>query len=419
MGDSQSRGQLHALCLSSVLLWTAWSTHASAQESLGSGLADIEIHGFVSQGFIYSTRNQFLAESEAGSFEFAEVGLNFTKQLTDDFRFGAQLFTRDLGPVGNYKASLDWFHIDYRPFNWLGVRAGRFKLPFGLYNETRDIDAARAPILLPQSNYAEDSRENLSAPTGVELYGFQPIGWLGAVDYRAYIGTSYFEPAIPSPDTVTSIPTIAGVRGTWFTPIDGLSALFSWARLRLELDANLAFTQEQVEALKAAAVLSPEYSGVLALKLPATVWTASLEYTAHDLLLAAELSRSRLDYETNEPGLDALLFMATMGPPYPRHDMNYYVMASYRMTDWFTPGAYYSSLRKFEDLPRERHRYREDLAFFVRYDLNAHWLLKLEGHYMNGTAGLIPELNGVENEDELIQLTRRWGAFLIKTTGYF
>jgi predicted porin len=137
------------------------------------------------------------------------------------------------------------------------------------------------------------------------------------------------------------------------------------------------------------------------------------------LLVAAEYSRTHLDYETNEPGLDPLLFEETMGPPYPRHDTNYYAMVSYRVTDWFTPGVYYSSTRPYEELPREQHRYRRDFAAFVRYDLNAHWLLKLEGHYFDGTAGLDPELNDLDGEEQLDTLKRRWGAFLVKTTGYF
>ena len=37
----------------------------------------------------------------------------------------------------------DWFDLDYRWKDWLGLRAGRVKLPYGLYNDTSDIDAAR------------------------------------------------------------------------------------------------------------------------------------------------------------------------------------------------------------------------------------------------------------------------------------
>src|SRR5688572_13264616 len=123
----------------------------------------VEIHGFVSQGFIVTTDNDYLAESERGSFEMAEVGINFTRALTDRLRAGVQLFARDLGDIGDYDATVDWFYLDYRWHDRLGLRAGRVKLPFGLYNDTSDIDAARVPILLPQSVYPTQNRNFLLA----------------------------------------------------------------------------------------------------------------------------------------------------------------------------------------------------------------------------------------------------------------
>jgi hypothetical protein len=114
----------------------------------------VDVHAFVSQGFIKSTDNEYLAKSRRGSFEFSEVGVNLTRALGDKLRVGMQLFTRDVGPIGNYGARFDWFGLDYHFFDWLGVRAGRTKLPYGLYNETSDVDAARVPVLLPQSVYS-------------------------------------------------------------------------------------------------------------------------------------------------------------------------------------------------------------------------------------------------------------------------
>ena len=52
----------------------------------------IDIHGFVSQGFLYSSANNYLARSADGSFEMTEVGVNFTVTLTDQLRAGMQLF---------------------------------------------------------------------------------------------------------------------------------------------------------------------------------------------------------------------------------------------------------------------------------------------------------------------------------------
>src|ERR1700753_3437607 len=94
---------------------------AAANLDLEDGVPPLEVHGFVSQGALLSTGNNYLARSKRGSFEFAEVGLNFTAQLTSRLRLGLQLFTQDLGPLGNYQARADWFYLDYRWRDWLGL----------------------------------------------------------------------------------------------------------------------------------------------------------------------------------------------------------------------------------------------------------------------------------------------------------
>src|SRR5690606_37602904 len=72
----------------------------------------VETHAFVSQGYIKSTDNNYLAPSERGSYEFTEVGLNFTMRPSDSLRLGVQLFARDLGPLGNLEPTVDWFYFD-------------------------------------------------------------------------------------------------------------------------------------------------------------------------------------------------------------------------------------------------------------------------------------------------------------------
>src|SRR5205807_7133743 len=66
------------------------------------GLGAVEAHGFASQGFLLSSGNNYLAKSKSGSFEFSEIGLNFTNQLPDRLRFGGQLFAPTPGPCGAY-----------------------------------------------------------------------------------------------------------------------------------------------------------------------------------------------------------------------------------------------------------------------------------------------------------------------------
>src|SRR5258706_165529 len=227
-------------------VWTAgaaaccllWNGFSRAEETDRSS-SPLEVHGFVSQGFIKSTANNYLANSERGSFDFTEVGLNFTKTLTDRLRVGVQLFARDLGPLGNYKPQFDWFYLDYHFEDWLGLRAGRTKIPFGPYNETNDIDAALVPILLPQSVYPVQNRDYLLAQTGGELYGNVPLPGAGALEYRAYGGTLFVD-ASSSLTTIPdlSVPYLAGGRLMWQTPLEGLQVGGSVQALRLDFQYN-------------------------------------------------------------------------------------------------------------------------------------------------------------------------------------
>src|SRR5690349_660960 len=90
------------------------SASARAEETELSDLP-LEIHGFASQGFLFSShQNNYLAKSSRGSFEYTEVGLNFTKPLSDRLRLGLQIFANDLGPTGNYAITADWFFLDYK-----------------------------------------------------------------------------------------------------------------------------------------------------------------------------------------------------------------------------------------------------------------------------------------------------------------
>jgi hypothetical protein len=133
------------------------------------------------------------------------------------------------------------------------------------------------------------------------------------------------------------------------------------------------------------------------------VGVLSLEYTHDALQLAAEYRRGYV--RVRLAGIEASI--AEEGA---------YAMLNWRLTNWFQPGAHYSLF-----FPDTKHRsgrgqQQHDLATTLRFDVDAHWLFKLEGHYMVGTAGLAPELN---DGRPVATLTRRWLAFFAKATMYF
>jgi hypothetical protein len=355
----------------------------------------LEVHGFVSQGAIKSTANNYLAHSARGSFEFTEVGVNLTTQLTEKLRVGVQLFARKLGPTGDFSAKTDWFYLDYRFRDWLGLRAGRVKLPFGLYNDTSDIDAARVPILLPQSVYPIANRDFLLAQTGLELYGFINLRAAGALDYRLYAGTIFLpvtnQPGAPFAVQALDVPYLAGGRLLWETPLEGLRLGGSVQALRLDTT-----------------ILSTATGGTAVVSIPVVLSVGSIEYGAGDLLLSAEYSR----WYVRSDSSNEAVFPASPTVVSERA----YGMAAYRVRRWLAPGAYYSLLFPNVDNRTGRENVQHDVAATLRFDVNNYWLVKLEGHYMHGTAALDPVLNGGAM---LSGLTRDWAVFLIKTTAYF
>jgi hypothetical protein len=410
---TQQPAWLRNACLAALVVCASqgWSTTVAAQSVSEPEYQEplVDVHAFVSQGFIKSTGNEFLAKSKRGSFEFTEVGVNLTRSLGENLRVGVQLFTRDLGPIGNYRARFDWFDLDYHFFDWLGVRAGRTKLPYGLYNETSDIDAARVPVLLPQSVYPTASRDTLLAQTGIELYGYVPLGVAGALDYRLYGGTLYLDLG----DTVSNrlagseVPYLIGGRALWNTPLLGLSVGGTLQLLRFDATYTPSGPEDAglVRAVRQGLVPG-DYVGPISFEAPVLLWLGSLEYSVGDLLLASEYGRGWSDIDVTEPAPASAA--ATTNE-------SFYVMASYRMTPWFDPGLYYSVLFPNVKDRRGREAQQHDVALTLRFDLTEHWLLKAETHYMHGTAGLDATLNGAPKAE----LEADWGVLLLKTTAYF
>ena len=353
---------------------------------------NVHVHGFASQGFILSAENNYLARSTSGSFEFAEAAVNVTSNPMDELRIGVQLFARDLGPIGNYDIKLDWFYVDYRFTDWFGIRAGRTKIPFGLYNELNDVDVARVPVLLPQSTYPTAGRDFLLAQTGGEIYGRVPLDVVGALEYRIYSGTIFVEtpaynPTSTSRITSFEVPYIVGGRLLWETPIEGL-----------RLGASAQILKLNVNYLSPGDVRN--YATIFA-----ALWMASIEYTNGPLLLAAEYSRWHTETEGTSPTI------ARVAASERAH-----AMMNYRISEWFHPGAYYAVLYGNADVRTGRAAQQHDVALTLRFDINNYWLVKLEGHLMHGTAGLSAALNGGA---PLATLAETWGVFLLKTTGYF
>lgn len=388
---------------------------------------DLNIHGFYSQGFISTTENSFILDSEDGSFEFNEVGLNFSKRLMSGLHVGVQFFARDFGDTGNNEIKLDWALADFRLKDWLGLRFGQIKAPHGLYNEYRDIDLLRTSIFLPQSVYPEILRDVTLSIQGVGLYGNIGMDALGMLSYQAYYGTQIIDPnsrlaeilagypqsSIDNQSTDVDRKYVGSV--IWDTPLPGLRLGASYSNVSLSLSGQWN-SDVYVTLEDGTQVLAFERGGNVELECdPYENWVYSLEYTWRDLILMAEYMNTRKKYDNSITG---------------KGESDYdgwYAGATYRFTDWFELGAYYSVTDNGPSTDDPAFTLPDyyfdltDICVTTRFDLSRYWTLKLEYHDLTGAFGLSAWDNPV---DEAANTTpsyfeEDWTMFAVKLTVAF
>jgi hypothetical protein len=384
-----------------------------ALELAEPGAPAIRVHGFVSEGGFVSTANDAIGRSSRGSLELFEAGLNVSADPVDRLRVGIQLFSRSVGNLRDDAPRIDWAYLDYRWRDWLGMRAGVIKMPFGLYNEYVDIDAARLPILLPQSVYPLRNRDALLSHTGVSLYGVAPLGTAGELEYQGWLGilTVPREALDINGATLDEVDSkyVTGGQVFWHPPVEGLRIGATY--LRTTIDFYLTLDPDTVDALVAAGLVPADYDGsVFITQRPNQLMVASAEYTRGDWLFAAEYSRWLKRQRTSLPDLLPLL---------EEDAERFYAMATRRLSERFEVGGYLSVSHadaddRSGDGPAFAERYlafQRELAATVRFDVNDNWLWKLEGHLIDGAADLPVQQNPTPE--------RRWGLFLVRTTVYF
>lgn len=371
-----------------VLLWVGFLPTTAGAIDLTE---NIQLHGFASLGYLHSRGNNFLADTKDGTFDMNEIGINLNVRLTENFRVGGQVLSWKMGDYGDNSLRFDWALIDYRPRDYFGVKAGKVKMPVGLYNTERDLDFLRPMIFLPQSIYDETRRDTWLAHYGGELYGNIEAGSLGDLCYQFYAGKiDYSSDSInsdaalkklqsqlaanrnktnPDPDLPVSITSyerendyIAGAAIVFHPPID-----------QLRLGVTLTTMEDKT---------STGHFDVGTYKIR-NKFVVSLEYIWQEFTLAAEYSEN--DRQQTQFG------QTVMDGP----SQGWYVMLSYAPFEQVTLTVLYD---EFHRLKNERYRqlapgvigspspWRKDWGFAVRWDPTPNWTLKGEWHAIDGTA---------------------------------
>lgn len=360
----------------------------------------VQVHGFASQGFVYTDDNNWLTmHSNRGSGAFTDFGFNVSTAISDKLRIGAQVYDRNLGNLGEWHPSLDWAVADYRFNNWIGIRAGKVKTTLGLYNDTQDLDFLRTFALLPQSVYPIDLRDATIAHLGGDIYGKIALPHnLGDLCYTAYAGHRSDSIHSGYPYLLSQYQIRFNSYGgaqygadlRWQTPLRGL--LVGASRLNEDVTGKGLFMNDFAP--------SPEW--VPYRQSSKASWTNQFyaEYTVRKLHIDSEYRRYFRDQ------------VVSNGASTVANDVRgWYVSGSYRIMKRLELGSYYSrySITSFfggpvilapdetdTSLPTN-HVY--DKVITGRIDLYRFWNVKIEGHFMNGYAddaypnGFYPQVN--------------------------
>lgn len=167
---------------------------------------DPQLHGFITQGWFKTDDNNYFGPSSraAGSWQFDEFGVNPSWKVNDNVRLSALFLMRQAGGTDNNALRVDHAVADFSfsptSDSTAGLLAGRWKIPFGFYNETRDVAETRPSILLPQSIYFDQARKYLINADGVQGY----VNFTGADSSFTHIAVlAGHENGVDNPETET------------------------------------------------------------------------------------------------------------------------------------------------------------------------------------------------------------------------
>lgn len=417
------------LAAASVLVsFGALPTHASA----------LAVHGSVSATASYSDTYNYLGETrEKLSLNLVDAVLNGAHRFDSGLRAGAQLYAYKIGDFNDI--TLDWASLDYAFSNTLGVRVGRNKIPLGLYNDSQDLDAVRTFASLPLTFYPKSYRAITASMDGVSVYGNVGLGRGGSLDYQLYGGWKESidgdNPFIGGINNLARYDTcefkknVFGGAVFWNTPLEGLRVGYSYMeapRLVLsgvvselaQLRGNYRGLGTQVDQAFGAGTWdhSGRFAGTAITSETRTQFhVLSAEYTKNRWLFAAEY---KLHDDTKgklvTPAIGALGLPTTNYFSY--YYEQYYGMVTCQATSKLGLGVYYgyeNTARKSSGSDPLTHT--KDWAATVSYALGDAWVVKAEGHLLNGrslvwSAG---DDNHASGSDD------RWTYLVLKSTFSF
>ncbi len=367
---------------------------------------DYHIQGFAAQGLIGSTNNNFFGKSRDDvSTEFTEAGLHGMWRPLASLSLSGQLLYRQAGATDEDGLRLDYAQADWQFVNTdatqLGIKLGKVKLPYGLYNETRDVPFTRPGILLPQSVYLDNSRDLLIAAPGVFLHGSHVHDY-GTIDYsigwiRPNFGSESVEYSFlgnTRPGKLKGQDSLAS-RLRWDTPTDSTLML-------TYVDTRIDYAPGRTDTLNAGNI---HFRNLL----------ATVQQRLGTVTLTAEYGEPRGEFND---------FGAAL-PNNVRTAQGLYLQGEWRFAPaWEVMLRHELIYRDKTDKSGRRFQaatglpahtmYMRDWVMGLRWDVTPSLMLRTEYHHLNGT-GLLP---GPDNPN-FFSREQRWNMWLLQAAYRF
>jgi TonB dependent receptor len=377
------------------VLFACYSARGLAE--LPSLPEEIQFHGFMSQGFFHSSDNNVFGQSDDGiSPGLTEIGLNVNYQPWDRLRFAAQGLYRRAGDVDPGSVRLDYGLVDFTMFDYdsgkVGIRGGRIKIPFGLYNETRDVAFTHPTILLPQGIYFDRSRSLLISADGGSFYAEQRTG-IGDFNFKFNVGM----PSNDLKEIQTVVLATQNARGQFVTKpaiaaqlnyeINGGEYIFAISYMDLEFD-YISTPQEKLLPFPDRLQNSSSHIQPL---------MASAQYNGEKFTLTGEYQVRWNTFGRFAPQGGKFL------------TESWYVEGSYRVLPELQATVRYDTVsidmddrsgKGAEQLNFPGHvTYAKDWVFGLRWDITPAWMVRGEYHRVHGTAWLPQADNPIVSQD--------------------
>ncbi len=395
---------------------------------------NLSVRGFLSQGFIHTNGNNYLGETQSGSFDFGEAGLNILYRPFNRVYWASQFSIRN---IGDHESGEEDFRIDYGLINFhltssnqydANIKLGRFKYFYGLYSDIQDTPTAIPGVLPAQTMYFEYVYPNLVVD-GLQLNQSFRFDGFGDIDFDLMYGKLTDE----EKKSNDALQTYFQLYGPYFPGIQGeVDAYDGVVGLQLQymsLDNSLLLSYGHIfyDGTVVVDLWNQDYKltdendlviDVFSFEYVSDNWTITGEYGTNRTVL----SRKFLNIQQ---GLTTELFQKVRSE-------SYYLQYRYQLSSQFEPLVRYevfhydrsdkngSKWAAANPAGKDYWRFSKSFVIGGTYNFSESVSLSSEFHIIDG-AGLnfIAASNGAKDNAIENGFDRYWNMFLTKLTYSF